>query len=162
MSPLSAVSSSSLLNSDVPEGDLRGRRCLCGCRLSWDACYFFWLGQRAKHNRPEGRNGACCRAAGQILLKSHPSHWKTDKGVRFCPCVCRGSAVANSLSEIIACLLLFGYIRWRKLHSETWGGDGHTRVRTAEPGRPQGAASNPCCQPHQVGPQSVCRSGGPT
>ncbi|XP_037543922.1 multidrug and toxin extrusion protein 1 [Nematolebias whitei] len=33
-----------------------------------------------------------------------------------------GSAVANSLSQIIICLLLFGYIRWKKLHEQTWGG----------------------------------------
>lgn len=33
-----------------------------------------------------------------------------------------GSAVANSLSQITICLLLFGYIRWKKLHKETWGG----------------------------------------
>ncbi|MEQ2262474.1 hypothetical protein XENORESO_012871 [Xenotaenia resolanae] len=33
-----------------------------------------------------------------------------------------GSAVANSLSQIIICLLLFGYIRWKKLHQRTWGG----------------------------------------
>ncbi|XP_035998988.1 multidrug and toxin extrusion protein 1 isoform X1 [Fundulus heteroclitus] len=33
-----------------------------------------------------------------------------------------GSAVANSLSQIIICLLLFGYIRWKKLYEQTWGG----------------------------------------
>ncbi|XP_041863946.1 multidrug and toxin extrusion protein 1 [Melanotaenia boesemani] len=33
-----------------------------------------------------------------------------------------GSAIANSLSQIIICLLLFGYIRWKKLHRQTWGG----------------------------------------
>ncbi|MEQ2158486.1 hypothetical protein GOODEAATRI_012819, partial [Goodea atripinnis] len=33
-----------------------------------------------------------------------------------------GSAVANSLSQIIICLLLFGYIRWKKLYQRTWGG----------------------------------------
>ncbi|KAK2828650.1 hypothetical protein Q5P01_019684 [Channa striata] len=33
-----------------------------------------------------------------------------------------GSAIANSLSQIIICLLLFGYIRWKKLHQQTWGG----------------------------------------
>ncbi|XP_061596608.1 multidrug and toxin extrusion protein 1 [Cololabis saira] len=33
-----------------------------------------------------------------------------------------GSAIANSLSQIMLCLLLFGYIRWRKLHLQTWGG----------------------------------------
>ncbi|XP_073336179.1 multidrug and toxin extrusion protein 1 [Pagrus major] len=33
-----------------------------------------------------------------------------------------GSAVANSLSQISICLLLYGYIRWRKLHQRTWGG----------------------------------------
>uniref|UniRef100_A0A8C2XPS0 Multidrug and toxin extrusion protein n=1 Tax=Cyclopterus lumpus TaxID=8103 RepID=A0A8C2XPS0_CYCLU len=33
-----------------------------------------------------------------------------------------GSAIANSLSQITICLLLFGYIRWKKLHLQTWGG----------------------------------------
>ncbi|XP_070699469.1 multidrug and toxin extrusion protein 1 [Pempheris klunzingeri] len=33
-----------------------------------------------------------------------------------------GSAVANSLSQITICLLLYGYIRWKKLHQQTWGG----------------------------------------
>ncbi|CAK6953884.1 multidrug and toxin extrusion protein 1 isoform X2 [Scomber scombrus] len=33
-----------------------------------------------------------------------------------------GSAIANSLSQITICLLLFGYIRWKKLYKETWGG----------------------------------------
>nr|XP_046266919.1 multidrug and toxin extrusion protein 1 [Scatophagus argus] len=33
-----------------------------------------------------------------------------------------GSAIANSLSQISLCLLLLGYIRWRKLHKQTWGG----------------------------------------
>ncbi|XP_074528995.1 multidrug and toxin extrusion protein 1 [Halichoeres trimaculatus] len=33
-----------------------------------------------------------------------------------------GSAIASSLSQITICLLLFGYIRWKKLHKETWGG----------------------------------------
>lgn len=33
-----------------------------------------------------------------------------------------GSAIASSLSQITICLLLFGYIRWRKLHEKTWGG----------------------------------------
>ncbi|XP_019941734.2 multidrug and toxin extrusion protein 1 isoform X1 [Paralichthys olivaceus] len=33
-----------------------------------------------------------------------------------------GSAIANSLSQISLCLLLFGYIRWKKLHLQTWGG----------------------------------------
>lgn len=33
-----------------------------------------------------------------------------------------GSAIANSFSQIAICLLLFGYIRWKKLHKETWGG----------------------------------------
>lgn len=61
------VSSIGLFNSDVPEGDLRGTRCLCECRLSWDVCYFFWLSWRARRNRAEGRNeGTNCHAAGQI------------------------------------------------------------------------------------------------
>ncbi|XP_028277136.1 multidrug and toxin extrusion protein 1 isoform X2 [Parambassis ranga] len=33
-----------------------------------------------------------------------------------------GSAIANSLSWITICLLLFGYIRWKNLHQQTWGG----------------------------------------
>ncbi|XP_071316837.1 multidrug and toxin extrusion protein 1 [Trachinotus anak] len=33
-----------------------------------------------------------------------------------------GSAIANSLSQITICLLLFGYIKWKKLHRQTWGG----------------------------------------
>lgn len=33
-----------------------------------------------------------------------------------------GSAIANALSQVIICLLLFGYIRWKKLHKQTWGG----------------------------------------
>uniref|UniRef100_A0A3B3ZWJ6 Multidrug and toxin extrusion protein n=1 Tax=Periophthalmus magnuspinnatus TaxID=409849 RepID=A0A3B3ZWJ6_9GOBI len=33
-----------------------------------------------------------------------------------------GSAIASALSWITICLLLFGYIRWRKLHEQTWGG----------------------------------------
>ncbi|KAL2094207.1 hypothetical protein ACEWY4_008926 [Coilia grayii] len=33
-----------------------------------------------------------------------------------------GSAIANSLYQIILCLLLFGYIHWKQLHVKTWGG----------------------------------------
>ncbi|XP_076832819.1 multidrug and toxin extrusion protein 1-like isoform X2 [Brachyhypopomus gauderio] len=33
-----------------------------------------------------------------------------------------GSAVASSLSEIYSCVFLYGYIRWKKLHTDTWGG----------------------------------------
>ncbi|KAF1378562.1 hypothetical protein PFLUV_G00191840 [Perca fluviatilis] len=33
-----------------------------------------------------------------------------------------GSAIAHSLSQIATCLLLFGYIRWKKLHQQTWEG----------------------------------------
>lgn len=33
-----------------------------------------------------------------------------------------GSAIAGSLSQVTSCLLLFGYIRWRKLHEKTWDG----------------------------------------
>ncbi|XP_034034267.1 multidrug and toxin extrusion protein 1 isoform X2 [Thalassophryne amazonica] len=33
-----------------------------------------------------------------------------------------GSAISNSISQITICLLLFGYIRWKKLHQETWEG----------------------------------------
>uniref|UniRef100_A0A8B9KN76 Multidrug and toxin extrusion protein n=1 Tax=Astyanax mexicanus TaxID=7994 RepID=A0A8B9KN76_ASTMX len=34
----------------------------------------------------------------------------------------KGSAAANCISQISICLLLFGYIRWKKLHVRTWGG----------------------------------------
>ncbi|XP_075343235.1 multidrug and toxin extrusion protein 1 [Odontesthes bonariensis] len=33
-----------------------------------------------------------------------------------------GSAIAQSLSQIATCLLLLAYIRWKKLHKQTWGG----------------------------------------
>ncbi|KAA0720306.1 Multidrug and toxin extrusion protein 1 [Triplophysa tibetana] len=33
-----------------------------------------------------------------------------------------GSAAANSISQISICLLLFAYIRWKKLHLKTWDG----------------------------------------
>lgn len=33
-----------------------------------------------------------------------------------------GAAIAGALSQITSCLLLFGYIRWKKLHVKTWGG----------------------------------------
>ncbi|XP_054482549.1 multidrug and toxin extrusion protein 1 [Anoplopoma fimbria] len=33
-----------------------------------------------------------------------------------------GSAIANGLSQIAICLLLYGYIRWKKLYQPTWGG----------------------------------------
>ncbi|KAM9846557.1 multidrug and toxin extrusion protein 1 [Aulostomus maculatus] len=33
-----------------------------------------------------------------------------------------GSAIANGLSQIFICLLLFVYIRWKKLYQQTWGG----------------------------------------
>ncbi|XP_023673805.2 solute carrier family 47 member 4 isoform X1 [Paramormyrops kingsleyae] len=34
----------------------------------------------------------------------------------------KGSAAANSLSQIYICLLLFLYIRWKQLHRKTWAG----------------------------------------
>ncbi|XP_036444870.1 multidrug and toxin extrusion protein 1 [Colossoma macropomum] len=34
----------------------------------------------------------------------------------------KGSAAASCISQISICLLLFGYIRWKKLHVRTWGG----------------------------------------
>lgn len=34
----------------------------------------------------------------------------------------KGSAAAASMSQITLCLLLYGYIRWKKLHVKTWGG----------------------------------------
>ncbi|KAG7280211.1 hypothetical protein CRUP_037572 [Coryphaenoides rupestris] len=36
--------------------------------------------------------------------------------------VVSGSAIANSLSQITICLLLFGYIQLMNLHTRTWGG----------------------------------------
>ncbi|XP_076836125.1 multidrug and toxin extrusion protein 1-like [Brachyhypopomus gauderio] len=33
-----------------------------------------------------------------------------------------GSAVACSISQFSICILLFGYIHWKKLHVKTWGG----------------------------------------
>ncbi|KAA8586949.1 hypothetical protein FQN60_000785, partial [Etheostoma spectabile] len=36
--------------------------------------------------------------------------------------VVSGSAIAHSLSQIAICLMLFGYIRWKALHQQTWGG----------------------------------------
>ncbi|XP_051533290.1 multidrug and toxin extrusion protein 1 [Myxocyprinus asiaticus] len=33
-----------------------------------------------------------------------------------------GSAAANSISQITICLMLFAYIRWKKLHVKTWDG----------------------------------------
>uniref|UniRef100_A0A8B9HMJ4 Multidrug and toxin extrusion protein n=1 Tax=Astyanax mexicanus TaxID=7994 RepID=A0A8B9HMJ4_ASTMX len=33
-----------------------------------------------------------------------------------------GSAVANAVAEIYICVFLYAYIRWKRLHSETWGG----------------------------------------
>ncbi|XP_076025248.1 multidrug and toxin extrusion protein 1 [Genypterus blacodes] len=33
-----------------------------------------------------------------------------------------GSAIANSFAQVTICLLLFGYIRWKKLHQQTWAG----------------------------------------
>ncbi|XP_077402356.1 multidrug and toxin extrusion protein 1 [Vanacampus margaritifer] len=33
-----------------------------------------------------------------------------------------GSAVANSLAQVSICLLLYAYVRWKKLHVPTWGG----------------------------------------
>lgn len=72
-----------------------------------------------------GRTGG--GAAGQILL------------INSARVPRRGSAIANSLSEIVACLLLFSYIRWRNLHGQTWGGDGHTPGTIPESGRLRGA-----------------------
>lgn len=43
-------------------------------------------------------------------------------------CVCSGSAIANSLSQITICLLLYGYIKWKKLHLQTWGGELYTQM----------------------------------
>ncbi|XP_035011410.1 multidrug and toxin extrusion protein 1 [Hippoglossus stenolepis] len=33
-----------------------------------------------------------------------------------------GSAAANTLSQIYICVFLFAYIRWKKMHVNTWGG----------------------------------------
>ncbi|XP_015222997.1 multidrug and toxin extrusion protein 1 isoform X2 [Lepisosteus oculatus] len=34
----------------------------------------------------------------------------------------KGSAAANSISQIAICVLLYAFIRWKKLHVKTWGG----------------------------------------
>ncbi|XP_030636857.1 multidrug and toxin extrusion protein 1 [Chanos chanos] len=34
----------------------------------------------------------------------------------------KGSAAANGISQITLCILLFAYIRWKKLHAKTWEG----------------------------------------
>lgn len=48
--------------------------------------------------------------------------------------VCRGSAIANSLSQVVTCLLLYGYIRWKGLHKKTWGGRSTTvQIRSKPP-----------------------------
>lgn len=49
-------------------------------------------------------------------------------GVCFClfVCVClfsRGSAAANTLSQLYICSFLFAYIFWKKLYVKTWGGN---------------------------------------
>lgn len=36
---------------------------------------------------------------------------------------CSGSAAAHSLSQIYNCLFLYAFIRWKKLHVATWGGE---------------------------------------
>ncbi|XP_030632195.1 solute carrier family 47 member 4 [Chanos chanos] len=41
-------------------------------------------------------------------------HW-LDLGVE-------GSAAANALAQVLNCIILFVYIRWKKLHAKTWGG----------------------------------------
>uniref|UniRef100_A0A4W4DRX2 Multidrug and toxin extrusion protein n=1 Tax=Electrophorus electricus TaxID=8005 RepID=A0A4W4DRX2_ELEEL len=33
-----------------------------------------------------------------------------------------GSAVASCMGEIYSCTFLYGYIRWKRLHADTWGG----------------------------------------
>lgn len=58
----------------------------------------------------------------QFLIVSCKSY-QGKKTVLLCVYACRGSAVANSLSQMIICLLLFGYIWWKKLHQQTWGGE---------------------------------------
>lgn len=34
----------------------------------------------------------------------------------------RGSAWANTVSQYTQAILLFLYVRWKKIHVETWGG----------------------------------------
>lgn len=46
--------------------------------------------------------------------------------VSVCLFVClfsRGSAAANTLSQLYICSFLFAYICWKKLHVKTWGGN---------------------------------------
>ncbi|KAJ7997542.1 hypothetical protein DPEC_G00230090 [Dallia pectoralis] len=33
-----------------------------------------------------------------------------------------GSAIANTLAQVTACVLLYAYIRWKSLHTNTWAG----------------------------------------
>lgn len=94
-------------------------------------------------------------------------------------CICRGSAIANSLSQITLCLLLYGYIRWKKLHQQTWGGQLYTKLKitnTEYPypkhfqnlNSPQAILSHTpthqtlLCETLQAGPLTVCKSGAPS
>lgn len=106
---------------------------------------------------------------------SNSSGNSADKDVLSC--ICRGSAIASSLSQIVICLLLFGYIRWKKLHEQTWGGLLYTRsvnntyrlykfhvcklVSSTVYSEP-----NPnltiTCENLQAGPLTACKSGAPT
>lgn len=48
--------------------------------------------------------------------------------MKVCTFITRGSAAANSMSQVTICLLLFAYIRWKNLHVKTWGGKWTTNV----------------------------------
>lgn len=70
----------------------------------------------------------CIRYKGQ---RSHRRQLASRTNVtqqinRSAICVYRGSAIANSLSQVVICLLLYGYIRWKGLHKKTWGGQSVT------------------------------------
>lgn len=124
-------------------------------------------GQQGKGTRWGGGGGGSCSWTN-IADLTQISHQKSDKHALFRLGLCRGSAVANSLHEIVICLLLFGYIKWKKLHVATWGGDTYTHTHTYDSEfLDQGGCAEPnlmflLCETRQAGPWSVCRIGGPT
>ncbi|XP_015267643.1 PREDICTED: multidrug and toxin extrusion protein 1-like [Gekko japonicus] len=58
-----------------------------------------------------------CGTAGNIvnLIANYVFLYELEMGVR-------GSAWANTIAQYSQAIILFLYIRWRKLHVETWGG----------------------------------------
>ena len=39
-----------------------------------------------------------------------------------------GSAAASALAEVYICVFLYAYIRWKRLHAETWGGEARPAI----------------------------------